>query len=36
MSINEDQSQLEPVNADEETQEAVEDWLYWVGRGHSF
>jgi hypothetical protein len=29
-------SQLEPVNVDEETQEAVEDWLYWVARGHTF
>ncbi|HVY94664.1 MAG TPA: calcium-binding protein [Bryobacteraceae bacterium] len=26
-------SQLQPVGADESTQEAVEDWRYWVGRG---
>jgi hypothetical protein len=27
-------SQLEPVGADESTQEAIGDWSYWVGRGH--
>lgn len=30
-------SQLAVVHAeDEETQQAVEDWLYWVGRGYQF
>jgi hypothetical protein len=29
-------SQLEPSPAESETQEAVEDWLYWVGRGYQF
>ncbi len=30
-------SQLTVVHAeDEETQQAVEDWLYWVGRGYLF
>jgi hypothetical protein len=29
-------SQLRPVHADEQTQQAVEDWLYWVGRGYQF
>jgi len=28
--------QLQPVNADEDTVEAVEDWHYWVGRGYGF
>ena len=28
--------QIGPVEANEETQEAVEDWHYWVGRGHQF
>lgn len=27
-------SQLEPVDADEETRTAVEDWHYWVAMGH--
>ena len=26
--------QLEGVQTDEETQEAIEDWHYWVDRGH--
>ncbi len=26
--------QLEGVQADEETQQAIEDWHYWVKRGH--
>jgi hypothetical protein len=26
--------QLRPLNADEETIEAVEDWQYWVRRGY--
>jgi hypothetical protein len=28
--------QLYPVNADEDTVEAVEDWHYWVKRGYCF
>lgn len=28
--------QLSPMNADEETCEAVEDWHYWVERGYEF
>lgn len=27
-------SQLEAVEVDEETQEAIEDWHYWVARGY--
>lgn len=26
--------QLEGINVDEETQQAIEDWQYWVERGH--
>jgi len=29
-------SQIEPVGADEETGEAVDDWHYWVKRGYEF
>jgi hypothetical protein len=29
-------SQLRPVHADEQTQQAVEDWHYWVARGYEF
>lgn len=29
-------AQLEAVEADERTREAVEDWLYWVGMGYEF
>jgi len=29
-------SQLEALEADDETQEAIEDWHYWVARGHQF
>lgn len=29
-------SQLEAVGADAETQEAIEDWHYWVARGYEF
>ena len=29
-------SQLRPVDADEETLEAVEDWHYWVEQGYIF
>jgi hypothetical protein len=28
--------QLKPVDADDDTTEAVEDWLYWKSRGYSF
>ena len=27
-------AQLEPVGVDEETEEAIADWHYWVGRGY--
>lgn len=27
-------AQLEPVDVDEETQEAIADWHYWVKRGY--
>jgi Calcium binding len=26
--------QLEGIQVDEETQQAIEDWQYWVGRGY--
>lgn len=29
-------SQLEPLDIDSETQEAIEDWHYWVARGYQF
>ncbi len=29
-------SQLEVIHADEQTEEAVEDWLYWVRSGYHF
>jgi hypothetical protein len=29
-------SQLKVVNGDEETQQAAEDWHYWVGMGYEF
>lgn len=29
-------AQLEVVEADEETEEAVSDWCYWVNRGYVF
>ena len=29
-------SQLTVLHADDETQEAVEDWHYWVGKGYQF
>ena len=29
-------SQLTPIDADEETSEAVGDWHYWVARGYLF
>ncbi|MHB8599610.1 MAG: calcium-binding protein [Ktedonobacteraceae bacterium] len=28
--------QLEGIQADEETQQAIEDWHYWVKRGYEF
>ena len=28
--------QLEVVEADDETREAVEDWLYWTKKGYQF
>jgi hypothetical protein len=28
--------QLKPLNADDETVEAIEDWQYWVRRGYQF
>lgn len=29
-------SQLEGIGVDDETQEAIEDWHYWVARGYGF
>jgi len=29
-------AQLEPIADDEGTVEAIKDWHYWVGRGHTF
>ena len=29
-------SQLQALKADKETQQAVEDWHYWVGMGYEF
>lgn len=29
-------SQLEVVDADDETREAVEDWIYWTKKGYQF
>ena len=29
-------SQLQPIDVDEQTQEAIEDWHYWVARGYTF
>ena len=29
-------SQLEGIDVDDETQEAIEDWHYWVARGYEF
>jgi hypothetical protein len=29
-------SQLEVVDAADETREAVEDWLYWTKKGYQF
>ena len=27
---------IEPVNVDENTQTAIDDWHYWLGRGYEF
>ena len=29
-------AQLQPINVDADTQEAIEDWHYWVARGNEF
>jgi hypothetical protein len=29
-------AQLKAISADEDTQEALDDWHYWVGRGYGF
>jgi hypothetical protein len=29
-------AQLEPIRADQATQQAVADWLYWVEQGYEF
>lgn len=29
-------SQLRPLKADRDTQEAIEDWHYWVAQGYEF
>jgi len=29
-------SQIEPIETDDKTQEAIEDWHYWVARGYEF
>lgn len=29
-------SQLEAITTDKQTQQAVEDWHYWAGRGYQF
>jgi hypothetical protein len=29
-------AQLQPIDADESTTEAIEDWHYWVGQGYQF
>jgi len=29
-------AQLQAINVDDETQEAIEDWHYWVARGYEF
>ena len=29
-------AQLEPVDADSNTAQAIADWHYWVGRGYRF
>ena len=29
-------AQLQPIDADESTMEAIEDWHYWMGQGYQF
>lgn len=29
-------SQLKVIHGDKETEEAVDDWLYWIGQGYQF
>ncbi len=29
-------SQLEPIDVDDKTRQAIEDWQYWIGRGYEF
>ncbi len=29
-------AQLETVDANQDTQQAVDDWRYWIERGYSF
>lgn len=29
-------AQLQAINVDDETQETIEDWHYWVARGYEF
>lgn len=29
-------SQVQPIEVDEETQQAIEDWHYWVAKGYQF
>ncbi|MBD2345805.1 calcium-binding protein [Anabaena subtropica] len=29
-------SEIEAIDVDDETQEAIADWLYWLGRGYKF
>jgi len=29
-------AQLKPIGVDDETQQAIEDWQYWVARGYEF
>ena len=29
-------SQMEPLQVDDASREAIEDWHYWVGRGYEF
>jgi hypothetical protein len=29
-------SQLEPIDVDDQTEEAIADWHYWVARGYEF
>jgi hypothetical protein len=31
-----DEAREERIHVDEETQQAIEDWHYWVNRGYEF